>query len=336
MHSHLVNFFLFIVLVSVSFFLNYISALYSEFDLFKVDLTKELKQKKNDKLSFVIKNGNLLFAINYFVQVIINWFISISLIEKLEKELFENSRFGQKTFLFLISILIAFLTEILSRWLAASELSKELATKKFFVNISYGFTKPFSFLQALIKPNRKIFINSESDIIRFINNLTVENILEKEEAKLIQSALNFDELIVNSFFTPWHKVVFLESEMNLEEIKNIHEKNFLTRYPVLNCYDDIVGIFNMKVFDWERIKWEKRGRERDMDWRNCIEKKIVFLSPYDALDKAFEKISSSNCRLAIVKERNKILGVITLQDILVSLVGKMTDEKDKLLPIKVN
>jgi CBS domain containing-hemolysin-like protein len=55
-------------------------------------------------------------------------------------------------------------------------------------------------MRIIIKPKRRIFINSEKDVIRFINNLAVENILEKKEAKLIQSAFNFDELIVKSVF----------------------------------------------------------------------------------------------------------------------------------------
>jgi CBS domain containing-hemolysin-like protein len=50
------------------------------------------------------------------------------------------------------------------------------------------------------------------------------------------------------------------------------------------------------------------------------------------IDKVFEKIRTENYRMAIVKEKKEVVGIITLQDILVSLVGKMSDEKEKLLP----
>jgi Mg2+/Co2+ transporter CorB len=68
---------------------------------------------------------------------------------------------------------------------------------------------------------------------------------------------------------------------------------------------------------------------------SCIDKKILFLSPYSSLDKSFDKMKIEKNRIAVVREGKEILGIVTLQDILVSLVGKMTDEKDKLLPKKI-
>jgi Mg2+/Co2+ transporter CorB len=68
---------------------------------------------------------------------------------------------------------------------------------------------------------------------------------------------------------------------------------------------------------------------------SCIDKKILFLSTYSSLDKSFDKMKIEKNRIAVVREGKEILGIVTLQDILVSLVGKMTDEKDKLLPKKI-
>jgi CBS domain containing-hemolysin-like protein len=65
---------------------------------------------------------------------------------------------------------------------------------------------------------------------------------------LVQSAFNFDELIVNSIFTPFHQVIFLKEDMSYEEVKMIHFKNFLTRYPVVDKRNEIIGIFNTKIF----------------------------------------------------------------------------------------
>jgi len=60
--SKLLPIFLFFSLLIISSFLNYISALYSETDLFKVDLTRRRKTKKIKRLRFVLKNGQLLSA----------------------------------------------------------------------------------------------------------------------------------------------------------------------------------------------------------------------------------------------------------------------------------
>ena len=78
----------------------------------------------------------------------------------------------------------------------------------FFIDVTYSLIRvPYHFLRPIVKPRKRIFVNSEKDIIRFINNLTTDNILEKSEAKLVQSAFNFDELKVSEITTPEKKLL---------------------------------------------------------------------------------------------------------------------------------
>lgn len=69
-----------------------------------------------------------------------------------------------------------------------------------FINFAY-FISRLSFFQFIIKPRKRIFVNSENDVSLFVSNLAAEKILEKKEAKLIQSALNFDEIKVRQILT---------------------------------------------------------------------------------------------------------------------------------------
>jgi len=99
--------------------------------------------------------------------------------------------------------LIALITEIFARYLANRPGSQKKIFNSFLIDFTYSLIRiPYYFLRPIVKPREKIFVNSEKDIIRFINNLTTDNILEKNEAKLIQSAFNFDELKVISITTP--------------------------------------------------------------------------------------------------------------------------------------
>ncbi|CAJ0905767.1 5728_t:CDS:1, partial [Entrophospora sp. SA101] len=43
------------------------------------------------------------------------------------------------------------------------------------------------------------------------------------------------------------------------------------------------------------------------------------------------KLQASNCRLAIIQEKKRLSGIITLQDVLSTLVGKIRDEREILL-----
>ena len=100
-----------------------------------------------------------------------------------------------------LSLSIAFFTEIFARYLANRPKQKVIFSP-FFVGIAYFLIRPFYFLRKLIKPRKRIFINSEKDIIRFTENLTFDKVLEKNEALLVQSALKFDDLNVYSVITP--------------------------------------------------------------------------------------------------------------------------------------
>src|SRR3954471_16570083 len=68
---------IFFSLLLFSFFLNYVSALYSDVNLFKIDLVRRRQDKvRLKKLIFILKNGNLLFAMICICQVFLNIIVS--------------------------------------------------------------------------------------------------------------------------------------------------------------------------------------------------------------------------------------------------------------------
>lgn len=325
----------FFLLLGFSFFLNYLSALYSEANLFKIDLVKKRKDKRQiKKLTFILKNGNLLFAIICFCQVFLNIFISEIFMNSLGQQILEKEGWkGHRwIIIILLSLLIALITEIFARYLASRPGSQKKIFNNFFIDLTYSLIRlPYYFLRPIVQPRKKIFINSEQDIIRFINNLTTDSILEKNEAKLVQSAFNFDERKVISITTPWKKVITLKHGMSYSEIQAIHSQQFFTRYPVLNQKKEVVGIFNMEVFYWRLLK------NKESHWQDYIDKRVMHFSPQDKLDKVLTKLRVNNCRLAIIQEKKKLLGIITLQDVLGALVGEIKDEREiLLLPRRVN
>jgi CBS domain containing-hemolysin-like protein len=319
----------FLTLFLFSFFLNYISALYSDANLFKIDLVRRRKDEKNfKKLIFILKNGNLLFATICFYQVFLNIFISDLFMERIGGKILEE--FGKTDYRLLmilgLSLLIAFFNEIFARYLANRPNSQKKILNKFLITVTYSLIRiPYYFFRSIIKSRKKIFANSEQDIIRFINNLTTDNILEKNEAKLVQAALKFDELKALSIVTPWKKVIYLDHEMTYSEIQTIHSKHFFTRYPIIDKKKGVVGVFNVELFYWKLIK------NKEVKWQNYIDKGIVIFDSNEKLDKILTKLKNTNSRLAIVQEKKKLLGIITLQDVLGALVGKIRDEREILL-----
>src|SRR6266511_2399480 len=179
----------FFLLLIFSFFLNYLSALYSDVNLLKIDLVKKREDKKRvKKLIFILKNGNLLFAVVCFLQVFIN-IISSDIFMGTISEILKEKELSKYRPISLIglSLFIALFTEIFVRYLANRPTSRKRVFNNFFIDIAYFLIRfpLFYFFQAIVRPKKKIFSNSEQDIISLVNNLTTENILEKKEAKLV-------------------------------------------------------------------------------------------------------------------------------------------------------
>lgn len=248
-----------ILAVLLSFCLNYLSSSYSEMDLFKLNLAQ--KQNPNSKkLIFILKNNHLLFTIVCFFQVILNMLVSSIFIDNLKPYfsiIEKRTGMGKYSFLFLIAFSIALFTELLARFLAVKKSNQKIISKPFFVNLTYLILRPFSFLQIIIEPKKKLFSDSEEDIIRFFNNLLAEKVLEEKEVRLVQSALNFDELTIEHLIVHRSKVIFLEETMSIEEVEKIYAQNQFTRYPVLDKKKKLVGILSIKRLFLSSIEGKK-------------------------------------------------------------------------------
>jgi putative hemolysin len=317
--------FLFLSFLTISSFLNYISALYSEADLFKVDLTKGRKTTKIKKLLFVLKSGQMLSATISFWQI----FLNLSMSYLITKMISENEKFlkklwvGEGFIFFLASLFIAFFTEILTRFLATKNLSKRFITNHFLINTAYSLSRLSPF-QLIIKPKKRVFVNSEKDVSLFVSNLAAEAILEKKEANLIKAALNFDEMKVSQVFKKWEKVICLEKSISYKKLQKTYLNHPFDRYPIINKKKQLVGTFSMKIFSRALLK------NKNAVWQDYIDKEFITVQTQEKINKVFEKLQKKYRHLAIVKSNKNIIGIITLQDILNTLVGKMKDEKDKL------
>lgn len=176
-------------------------------------------------------------------------------------------------------------------------------------------------MRRIIK-EKKLSPYREQDLIRLMSNLEAENILEPQEVRLLRAAFNFDEETIEKHFKPRKKVIFLSTEMNFKEIQQVYFKYHYTRYPVLSRERELVGILNFKTLGLKM-------KNKSDDWRNFIEKKINYLVLNTKLNAAFEACQKYCQHLAIVvDQQKKIIGIISLEDILETLVGNIQDENE--------
>lgn len=313
-------------------FLNFISSLYSDVDISKVDLSLVNRKKKRvKKILYIIKNSYFLFigicVILVFFHIILSRIIIDDLFRKflLEDLSFSANKFWNKDFWWLpemiVALFLASFTEILVRYLADRDFAKRRIFNPFLLDFTYVTTRIVSFpLKWMIKEKR-ISNYKERDLIRLMSNLEAENILEPQEARLIRAAFRFDDEEVNKIFCPRRKVIFLLTSMNFKEIQNIYYKHHFTRYPVLTENKEIFGILNFKTLNLNMY-------EKEDDWKEFVNKKVIYIPLSTKLNVVLDTLQKNHEHLAIIVEKGKFVGIITLEDVLENLVGEIHDENE--------
>lgn len=166
---------------------------------------------------------------------------------------------------------------------------------------------------------------TEKEIKMIINEGHEQGIIGKFEKEILVNALKYDTILVKKIMIPKDKVDFINVEDSKEKIlDNIKEYNY-TRMPVYEkTKDNIIGIFNVKDIAIEYAK----NKQVKVDIRKNL-RQVLFVDKEQKISEVFKEMQLNNQAIAIVKEDKKVIGIVTMEDILEKIVGKIFDEFDK-------
>jgi len=162
---------------------------------------------------------------------------------------------------------------------------------------------------------------TEEELIEVVNMSHEEGVIEKEEKKLINAAIKFDDITINNIYTPIEQVFMIDEKMNNEKIKKEIIFNHFSRVPVLK-ENKIVGILYEKDFLSEYIKDKNLKIDKVMRKPFIVRNNMKIANLLSLMKERKE-------HLAIVKDtNNRLLGIISLEDTIEYLVGEIEDEHD--------
>ena len=161
---------------------------------------------------------------------------------------------------------------------------------------------------------------SEEDIKRIILTGTSEKIIEAKERDYILNIFEFNDKIVKEIMTPLKDCVILNIDDDLKDnIKKIKDSKY-TRFPVKNK-NGIVGFINVKDF----ILLHQKDKELTI---SDIIQPIQTFKATEKIDDVFRKMQKKHHSFGIVKEKGKLLGIVTMEDAIEEIVGNIYDEYD--------
>lgn len=165
---------------------------------------------------------------------------------------------------------------------------------------------------------------TERELMSIIDEIEGEGVLQQDEAELVQSAIEFNDISAGEILTPRVDICAFDRNRTKQEILNLFLENNFSRMPVFeNSIDKIVGFVNQKDFFAAMLQSEDFPIESVM-------KPCLYVPPRKKVIDIMHTLQKNKMHMAVVTdEYGGTLGILTLEDILEQLVGDIWDEHDE-------
>lgn len=165
---------------------------------------------------------------------------------------------------------------------------------------------------------------TEDELITIVEEAQIGGSIGKEQQELITNAIEFDDLEAIDVITPRVDIVAVKLGTSVEEIGRTFKESGLSRLPVYeDDLDNIIGIINQKDFH-NYVVGENRELEQYI-------KPVAYVAESIKAAVLLKKMQTKKTHIAIiVDEYGGTTGLVTMEDIIEELVGKIYDEHDAI------
>lgn len=153
--------------------------------------------------------------------------------------------------------------------------------------------------------------------------------LNVEEKEMIKGVVDLAEKDAKDIMVPRTDVVFIPTDMPLEEVLDLIAESGFSRFPVYEeTIDNVVGILYVKDLMREMVK-RKNLDNKDFAVRDIV-RKPYFIPDSKKINALFHDFRKKRVHIAVaVDEYGGVAGIICLEDILEEIVGEIQDEFDE-------
>ncbi len=220
----------------------------------------------------------------------------------------------------------------------------ELVPKRLAMQKSYGVAKITSMvivpLSKIMKPFIWLLTKSTNICLRVMRlkveaeqeSVTEEEIkmmvdlgeetgtVEENEREWIENVFDFNDTTVKEIMTPAYAVTYLLESFTNEQIDEVIKKTKFSRYPVCETgLNDIKGVLHIKDY----------FLNRDKKLTDLL-RPAYFVPETTLADDLFNKLKETKNTFAVViDEYGYASGILTVEDLVEEIVGKIYDEHDR-------
>lgn len=161
---------------------------------------------------------------------------------------------------------------------------------------------------------------TDDDFQDVVEKISDEGGIEEDESEIIIAAVDWGDMVVSEVLTKRQNMVALNiKDCTDEYLKEFLKNNTYSRYPVYEgTLNNIIGILHVRVYLKELYNNKK------VNIRSILLKPYI-VSPKIKLDDIFEGFKEHKTHIAIVQEKNRTIGMVTMKDILEELVSDIDE-----------
>ena len=168
----------------------------------------------------------------------------------------------------------------------------------------------------------KVSTVTEEELKSYVNEAHSGGEIDDNESKLIRSSIEFDDIDVSDILTHRVDVAAVDKYSSFAEIEKVFKESNYSRLPVyIGDIDHIVGLIHHRDFE--------AARDRNLKSLRTVIKPVPTVSPDTKISKLLRILQKNKTHLAVVvDEYGGTAGLVTMEDILESIVGNIQDEYD--------
>lgn len=151
-----------------------------------------------------------------------------------------------------------------------------------------------------------------------------KGIIQSEDARLIESVVEFGDKIVREVMTPRPDIVSISADATIEELKRRLVETKFSRLPIYQgSLDDILGI----VYDRD-IFLVAEGDVRTRPVRDFV-RQVQFVPETKPVSRLLKELQQAKQQMAIViDEYGSVAGIVTIEDLVEEIIGDIRDEDE--------
>lgn len=258
--------------------------------------------------------------------------VGASIVGSLVYEVYGDALVGVFSTIFTFCILI--LSEIIPKTVGTSYWRSLALPASVIINgmifISFPLVWILERLQKLISANSNQVSVSREDISAMVSVATEEEVIEKDEKKMIQNLLKLDEVTAHEIMTPSVVVEMVHGSMTIKEFYD--SDNTHSRILVYDEENDeyVVGyVLRQEVL-------EKMAEDSFDTPLNDIIRPILTFGEEDSVADIWEKLLEKKEHIsAILDEYGSLRGIVTMEDVIETMLGQeIVDEKDEVVDMQ--